>query len=200
MNDVQFSEIAVLILAAGSSTRMGKPKQLLPWRHKTLIEHAVDTARSLTKHFEVVLGAHAAKIKPLIPGERTTVNEKWAEGMGSSIVRGVTEIAAKYAPEAILIMVVDQPLLELEHYKNLIRTYRNHSNKICSSSYQRGPGVPALFPKVFFKELKKLGADFGARKLMEAHTSSVVMIETKGELIDLDTPDDYRLICSRFEE
>ena len=120
--------------------------------------------------------------------------------MGGSIACGVRSIEGKYTPEAILVMVADQPLLALEHYKGLILNFQKQPNKICSSSYQQRPGVPAIFPKPFFKELKKLGADFGARKFMEANASSVVMVETKGELIDLDTPEDYRLACSRLGE
>ncbi len=197
MSQVESSKIAVLILAAGNSRRMGQPKQLLPWGHTTLIEHAVRIARSLTDHFEVVLGSHAAEIKTYIPAGKMTLNERWQEGMGKSIAHGVTSIETKYAPEAILIMVMDQPLLELEHYKDLIRNYHNHSNKICASSYQQKPGVPAIFPKEFFKDLKKLRADFGARKLMKGYAPSLVMVKTKGQLIDLDTPEDYRLALSR---
>ncbi|MEM1260255.1 MAG: NTP transferase domain-containing protein, partial [Bacteroidota bacterium] len=125
MNEAGFSKIAILILAAGRSSRMGKPKQLLSWKKTTLIGNAVAIASSLTNHFLVVLGANALKIKPYVPEGKATLNEKWQEGMGSSLSHGVTALASKYEPRAILVMVADQPLLELEHYKGLIRSHQN---------------------------------------------------------------------------
>lgn len=198
MNKVPFSEMAILILAAGNSSRMGKPKQLLPWKQATLIEEAVHTAQSLTDSFEVVLGANAAQIIPYIPKGKATINKKWQEGMGGSIAYGVASIEEKYDPKAILVMVADQPFLALEHYRELMNHFGNNPTVMYSSSYDGRPGVPTLFPRFFFGELKKLGADYGARKLMEVNKDSVEMIETKGELIDLDTPEDYRLALSRL--
>lgn len=193
------SEIAILVLAAGSSSRMGRPKQLLPWKKVTLMEHAINTAYVLTDNFMVVLGANATKIRQYIQKENTIIHEEWQLGMGSSLAYGVRAIESKYDPEAILVMVVDQPLLRLEHYEGLVQCHQKNPNKICASTYEGIPGVPAIFPKQFFMDLKKLGADFGARKLLKIHKSSVLLVKTKGELIDLDTPEDYRSVISRLE-
>ena len=193
------SDIAVLLLAAGSSNRMGRPKQLLPWKKVTLIENTIGMASALTNNFMVVLGANATKIQAHIPKAKMTINKKWHLGMGSSLAHGVKTIESKYGPEAILVMVVDQPFLTLEHYKGLVQCHQKNPHKIYASNYRGVPGVPAIFPKQFFMELKKLGADFGARKLLKINESSVVIAETNGELIDLDTPEDYRSAISRLE-
>ena len=191
------NNVALLLLAAGNSTRMHQPKQVLPWKGSTLIENALKTAEELTDAYEVVLGAHLDEISPLVPTGKVVVNEQWHGGMGISLAKGVASLERKYDPTAILVMLVDQPFLELEHYLNLIRNQLQRPSHIFASTYNGQPGVPAIFPKSFFKELMTLGADFGAKKLMKRHKNVVECINTYGELIDLDTPEDYRLACSR---
>jgi len=200
MTEIKSLKISTLILAAGNSIRMGQPKQLLPWKHTNLIRHTITKAHYFSEQFVVVLGANAEKMQPHVPKDKWTINKEWQKGMGSSLSHGVDYLEKKYTPMAILVMVVDQPLLKLAHYKSLIAMHQKHPDKICSSNYKERPGVPAIFPQSFFKELKGLGADMGARKLMQLHRDAVVLVKTKGELMDLDTPEDYRSAFLRLGE
>lgn len=191
-------KLAACILAAGKANRMGSPKQLLAWQEHTLLEETIAMARNLTDSVFVVLGAHAQRIEETIDFSSVQIihNHQWANGMGTSLALGTEHIIEAMDPNAILVMLVDQPLLKLEHYKALVKTSNEQPNKIVSSTYEHGFGVPAVFPKQYFESLKKMGADFGARKFMKANNASVVGLETQGRLIDLDTPEDYRFALS----
>ena len=198
MNEHQPSELGILILAAGSSSRMGRPKQLLPWKKTTLLGHTIDLARCICEQYVVVLGAHADLIRPHVPKGKTLMNKNWQQGMGTSLAQGFAFLEESSSPTAILVLVVDQPLLDLDHFHALIAAHQNYPEKICASNYKGNPGVPAIFPKKFFESFKSLKADFGARKLMKSNKDSVVVIETKGQLLDLDTPETYHSAFSRW--
>lgn len=189
-------DIAVLILAAGSSSRMGRPKQLLTWKGGTLLGHSIKVAQVLTQNFVVVLGAHEKQISPLVPKKHVTVNSGWKIGIGSSIAHGVQFLEAKYEPHAVLIQLVDQPLLKLAHYKNLIHKHRANPSKIVCTAYTSRNGVPAIFPKRYFEELKRLNADFGARKFLNGIQHDILSLQPIGRLTDLDTPEDYDFLLS----
>ena len=198
MSKLASERLAVIILAAGEASRMGRPKQLLPWKNTTLLGNAINLAKSLTPDVLIVLGAHADQIKQHGLNTDFVTNEDWQSGMGSSLAYGVKQCTDRYEPAHILVMVVDQPLLGIEHYKHLWTLQLLSTNKIIASSYAKGAGVPAIFPKQFFESLMTLNADFGARKLMKAHKHSLVTVENKGETLDLDTPPDYESAFSRW--
>src|SRR5690606_34265487 len=167
--------IITIILAAGSSKRMGAVKQLLPWGGSTLIGHAIEQSlNSDANEVYVVLGAHYEQIKKKIDNYPVAIikNEGWESGMGTSISVAVNYILNKHKPlNGLLITLSDQPLIDYSHLNVLIKTFReNQFNLITAVQYGAKKGVPAVFPKAYFKHLLKLGQDFGARDLLNAST------------------------------
>jgi len=179
--------VSVIILAAGSSSRMGQSKQKLPWKNGTLLTHAITTALgSKAGKVYVVLGKDKDLAKDLPVS--VVVNDAWESGIGSSIKTGVN--AAKDA-EAILIMTCDMPFVTSQHLNNLIATKK----PIVASKYLDATGVPALFSKEMFDELMTIGDNEGARRIIEKYKSQIGTIVLKsGD--DLDTPEDYKKALS----
>lgn len=186
-------KIAVVILAAGASTRLGHPKQLLPYKGKTLIRHAAETAYD--GGYEpviVVTGAlHEQLLAELKEGHIEVIyNPNWQQGMSASIRTGV-EAAEKQEPDAVLIMLCDQPLITSEHLKALGTTFSSlEDGSIVATGYEHIAGVPALFPRKFFNSLKTLQGEQGARELLKVHQNSLVTVSFAGAAVDIDTPED----------
>lgn len=200
MNKKKPVDIALLVLAAGEASRMGRPKQLLSWNGATLLENAIIITQSLTQNYGVVLGAHYNQIAPLVSQSHIIYNANWRNGIGSSIACGVNALEQQYNPKAILIKLIDQPLLKKEHFENLINTHKTHPSQAICTAYASKNGVPAIFPKSYFAELKQLTHDFGARKLLANSKHKPIALDPNGKLIDLDTPADYdRLLRSSLE-
>ncbi len=187
-------KIAQLILAAGSSSRMGRPKQILPWKDTTLIGSAIEKSlllKEVTTY--VVLGANYDLIYNEIKDLPITVlnNVDWQLGMGSSIQYGINWIQQdKLSYDAVLISLVDQPLIEISHFNDLIITFKNTSNPIVASDLGDRIGVPALFDKSIFNELATLKEDFGARHLIKKYKNQVTSIPVI-EGADIDTIEQY---------
>ncbi|MDO6517878.1 nucleotidyltransferase family protein [Zobellia uliginosa] len=194
--------IAILILAAGASSRMGKPKQLLPWRGTTLLGHAIRTAKASKAVLTLtVLGANAEKIRPeMTEAFAFTENTAWESGMGSSIAHGTASLMASDKDiEGILIMLADQPLIE-EGYLNLLIDHSiRHKDKIIATTYKHRAGVPALFPKPYFEALLKLNKDFGAKQLLQEAGSHVIRVSAGQNIIDIDTSEDYEQLKHKNE-
>lgn len=187
-------KLAVIILAAGSSTRMGRPKQLLPWGEGTLLSHAIDQARSIDGAVVVVLGAHYTIIKEHLSGVevRTVFNAAYRSGLGSSIATGIS--AVKSEPQAFtaaLFMLVDQPSVDAALLRRIVDAHLAEGDKIIATAYPRRLGVPALFPEAFFPQLLTLGGDAGAGELLNAIGSGVLTISPPSRIYDIDTPEDY---------
>src|SRR5690606_24863296 len=165
--------IITIILAAGSSKRMGAIKQLLPWNNSTLTGHAIEQAlNSDVTQVYVVLGAHYEQIKKKIDNYPVTIikNENWESGMGASISVAVNYILNKNIPvDVLLIMLSYQPLVNYTHLNTLTATFKK-GNCNCITAVQYGPknGVPAIFPKAYFKHLSELYEDFGARNILNS--------------------------------
>lgn len=180
--------VAVIILAAGSSSRMGQSKQLLPWKNKTLLTHAINTAvESRAGHVYVVLGDNSENHKNSIKDLPVSVvmNDDWRKGMGSSIKAGLR--AAKDT-EAVLIMVCDMPFVTSDHLNNMIEHYRKTDQKVIASKYLDTIGVPSLFDKSRFDDLFKIDDAEGAKKIILENNPSIILLPS-GQ--DLDTPEDY---------
>jgi molybdenum cofactor cytidylyltransferase len=185
----------IVILAAGTSARMGRPKQLLPYKGKTLLQHALDEARSANASAVVVVfGAMADVLLSQTDTKRTTVviNNDWQEGMASSIRAGVSALLKEMpAAEAAILMLCDQPFVSANVLDELISTNRNTGKPIIASNYGDVLGPPALFHKSFFTELMLLEADAGARKIIQQHQERVATVFFPGGHIDIDRMEDY---------
>lgn len=175
-------KVAAIILAAGASTRMGQPKQLLKLGGVRLLERAVDVAAQAgCEPVVVVLGASADEILAECALDQATVviNPEWCEGMAASIRRGLRQVDGQC--DAALLMVCDQPAATSDHLRKLVDRC---TELPVASSYAGRRGVPACFPASYFGELLMLCGDAGARHLLE----SAPAIELAGGELDIDTP------------
>ncbi|MEZ2414271.1 NTP transferase domain-containing protein [Muriicola sp. E247] len=188
-------KIAALILAAGSSSRMGRTKQLLPWGNSTLLGNAVSTVHeSGLEEILVILGAKAKTIKASLDSMpcQIVVNSEWEEGLGSSIRTGVSHILTSASlPDGILIMLADQPFINADYLKKLIHHFKKGNEGIICSDYGKKLGVPAIFSNKYFKKLQGLSGDSGAGGIIEIHRDDSYGLEAGKITIDLDTHEDY---------
>jgi molybdenum cofactor cytidylyltransferase len=195
------AEIPILLLAAGSSSRMGQPKQLLPWGIQTLIEHQILTLLATGYPVNVVIGSNLELILPVI--EKLPVgifiNTDWESGMGSSISFGIRQIIQKF-PEAegVLITLLDQPLLTTSYFQKMLGTSKPGLQQILSSRSSSGwTGVPVLFDKCYFKELTELKKDEGAKKITKCHEEKVILLDGGELLEDMDTQEAYQRLLEK---
>lgn len=187
--------IPAIVLAAGASRRLGRPKQLLEIEAETLLCRAIRMAREAgADPVLVVLGASAETISGSVPLEQTIVvlNCEWEEGIASSIRAGirVTVSCASDAPGVIL-MTCDQPRLSSGHLRTLIERFRGSSESaIAASTYGGVRGTPAVLPRGAFPRLLALQGDKGARSILADPQQAVVELPFEGGEIDIDTPAD----------
>lgn len=190
-------QVPAILLAAGASTRLGQPKQLLrlpAFDRKTLLDHTVASARaSGAVPIFVVLGAHAEEI--ILECDLLDCilvhNEAWAEGMASSLRVGIAAVL-EHAPAAsgATVLVCDQPGLSAEHLVRLLDAHKEDGNRITASRYAGRTGVPAIFPRGLFPSLLALQGDQGARALLQQSGAVVQAIDFPGGELDLDSPED----------
>ena len=186
---------ALILLAAGASTRMGRPKQLLPmYGNRPLLRHVVESAlMEPVSPVIVVLGANAAQIAPCLDGlpVRIVVNPDWAEGMGTSLRRGIEELAKCTPPvDSVIVALADQPDILTGHLTKLIETQRTTGRPIIASECEGVRGPPVLFTAKHFPALRALRGDTGARALLREHAHEVAAVPLPAAR-DLDTPADY---------
>ena len=190
------ANIAVLIPAAGNSSRMGRPKQLLPWKESTLLGKCIHIAKSITDKIVIVNGAYKEEIEAEVKkfNVETVHNLNWREGIGNSIAFGVNHIVEKYQGiDGILIVLPDQPFVTTVYLKAMVEMFSDYHNSILATQYNRmNHGVPVMFPKRYFEELKKLTGDKGAKTILEKYNDNVVSITPEFKLKDIDTVDDYQ--------
>ena len=189
-------QCAIIILAAGASSRLGTPKQLLVYHQNTLLEHSIAAALlSVAQQVVVVLGAGAANVQPGIRDAKLVfiINEAWQEGMASSIRCGLNYLLEQSPTlQAVIFMVCDQPYISCELLDNLVTLQQQTGSAIVASQYAETKGIPALFSKALFPELLQLQGDAGARKLLMRHP--VVTIPFPLGNIDIDTAADYQAL------
>lgn len=192
------SNIAIVVVAAGSASRMGQIKQLLPWGSGTLLEHTLHTLKEIKTHdIILVLGSNAEKIqqKTNLEGINVVTNPNWEKGIGNSIACGVKytlDLSKTY--DGVLVCLADQPLLTSIYYSGLIEDFKQEPDKIIATVYDKGAGVPAIFPATLFKELTLLNGDFGAKSILRSKQNTV-RLKNAGKLIaDIDTVDDYNFL------
>ena len=194
--------VPIILLAAGGSSRMGQPKQLLRWGNQTLIEHQIHTVTKTGSPVNVVLGSNANLVIPVIEkyGINIFNNENWKNGMGSSIALGVQQITTKF-PEAdgILIALLDQPLISVSHFKKMTDIFLPGKRQIVISQSSSGwRGVPVLFDSFYFEELKQLKGDEGARQLTVKYKNEITTVECGDQTDDMDTPEKYQDLVKRY--
>lgn len=183
----------IIILAAGSSSRMGKAKQNLLFKGQTLLQTAIKTAIAANCcSAVVVLGANYDLIAPTIIDQPIHIfkNENWEAGMGSSISYGLSELLKIQSEiSSALFMLTDQPLIQPDLINMLIS--KAAVGKIIASSYNETLGPPVLFDKAFFNELLATQGNEGAKKLLQKHPEAILLVPFPSGAFDIDTPEDY---------
>lgn len=183
---------STIILAAGTSSRLGTPKQLLQFNGDSLLNNAIKAAKQANAtETVVVLGAAAEVLKDEIKDKDVTVllNTQFTEGMASSIRCGLQYLKDK--TDHILLMVCDQPHVNAAHISTLIKKQQVTGAKIVASFYADRKGVPALFDKTIFPELLALHGDTGAKHIIEKYADAAVVPFSEGA-VDIDTEEAYR--------
>jgi molybdenum cofactor cytidylyltransferase len=187
--------VAAIILAAGASSRLGQPKQLLIHGGETLIERAIRLASEAgATPVIAVLGAHSERIYAAVPLNHAipVINSGWEQGIGTSIQAGLRAVE-DCAPQSsgALILGCDQPRLTVGHLRALLEAFAAYSAPaIVASAYAGITGIPIVFPREVFAELRALSGDQGARTLLKQPVFPLIALPFPGGEIDIDVPDD----------
>ena len=186
-------QFAIVVLAAGSSSRMGQTKQLLPLENTTLLRHTVSEALCVINDVVVVLGADYEKIRDDLKDIPVDIvhNSEWEVGMSSSIRSGVLFLSEQKSPDAIIIMVADQPFVSSSLLIDMMAAYERTGKMIVACSYNKTVGVPALFDKSFFECLMTMEGQSGAKKIITDHMNQTHTVPFPNGNIDIDTKEDY---------
>lgn len=183
-----------VILAAGASVRLGRPKQLLEIDGQPLVARAATAALAAGAHpVVVVLGANAEQIRPALNGLKVVValNPGWSEGMASSVRAGLQALgAADPKIDAVLLTVCDQPAFNADVIQRLLGGLQTSGRGIAAARYAGRNGVPALFRREHFYALAALKGDQGARALLNGNPDGVLSFDLPELALDLDTPED----------
>ena len=184
----------IVLLAAGASSRMGAPKQLLKVKGISLIRRAAEQALdSGCQPVVVVLGANADLIAPELDGLTIdiAVNRDWKMGMSSSILCGLKSLlCANPTLESVILFLADQPNITATSLRRLTTAHVQSGSQLVAAAYSGPIGTPALFSRIHFNELLQIEGQGGAKSLLERHAPCVLPIEFPEAACDLDTPED----------
>ncbi len=187
--------IIAVVLAAGESRRMGMPKPLLRCGDTTFLGRIVSTlGRSSVDRVTVVLGSKAAAVQGAIDlsGVQVVINNDYRDGQLSSLLAGLRSVPQD--TEAILVCLVDNPLITTATVDQLIDRYRQTRSPIVVPVFGARRGHPALFAREVFPDLLQAPSQEGARFVLRSNADRVCEMETsdKTVLVRIETPDDYR--------
>lgn len=198
MVNTKIGNCALVILAAGTSSRLGSPKQLLPFKGKNLLKHSVDVALETgCQSVFVILGANSDLIRKELNEKPVIIieNSHWKEGMASSIRCGLENIKNTILrPDCVIFMVCDQPFVSSSLLLSLLEKRLETGMPIVASSYDDKIGTPALFHKSFFPALLELKGDKGARNLIRENSEKVAIVPFPEGKTDIDTVSDYEFL------
>jgi molybdenum cofactor cytidylyltransferase len=190
--------VAAVILAAGGSSRLGRPKQLLTFRGETLVRRAVRAAAEAgCDPVIVVVGDLGDAIRiELQPTSAIIVeNPDWQRGLGTSIRRGLQEVVGSI--DAVVLLTCDQPLVDKAVIAELIAMSEKTGKPMVASSYANTLGVPALFDRSCFADLLALPDDSGAKTLIAARPNDVAAVAFEPGALDIDTPEDFERLTAK---
>lgn len=187
-----------IILAAGASTRLGRPKQLLRFGGRSLLQRTIAAVRGApVRRVVVVLGAAAPRIREHIAADDVELveNVDWPAGMGGSIAAGMRALGDE--PDAVLVTLCDQPLLSSAHIVSLIALVRQSQACIVASRYGEDTfGAPVVFTRAVFGELRALPPSSGAKAVIGRHWDVTELAPFADGAIDIDTEGDYRRLLA----
>jgi molybdenum cofactor cytidylyltransferase len=200
---VTIGALGAVVLAAGGSTRLGRPKQLVVHDGRPLVVRAADAARRAgTNPVVVVLGAEADAVRAVLADLPVVqvVNARWADGMGTSVAEGMRAII-EHAPalRGVLLLLADQPLVDHAALARLLARWGEADISagdgdahvtIAAAAYAGTVGVPAVFGRAHFDSLRSLAPDAGAAALLRATGARVLRVPMPEAATDIDTPVD----------
>jgi molybdenum cofactor cytidylyltransferase len=186
-----------VILAAGTSSRLGRPKQLLELRGRPLLQHAVDAASEAgLDEILVVLGHEAGEVAAALSlpeAGRSVVNPNYVEGQSSSLRAGL--LAVSVEARAAVVLLGDQPAISPAAIRAVVSTYEETGGPVVQAAYGGRPGHPVLFDRRIWPEIETVEGDVGARDILSVHPEWVTMVDVGGDPpLDVDTWGDYRRI------
>lgn len=209
--------VAVIVLAAGTSSRLGQPKQLLELAGKPVIRHVVDAAMAAdVGPVVVVTGAVSREVERAVPHKgrsaglldvrtsphlggrydalvRFVHNPDFAEGQGTSLARGVSSLADEI--DACVVILGDQPRISPAAIGDVVAAWRSNRVDVVQAKYADGYGHPVLFDRVCFGELAELSGDVGGKEVVKAHRQSRMVVPVSGKIpADIDTVEDWESI------
>jgi len=189
----QTAGVAAVILAAGQSRRMGRPKQLVRVAGKTLLEHTIANVGATGVHeIALVLGAGADEIRNqlMLKGVKVVVNPEFQQGMGTSIGAGLRALSP--TATAALIVLADQPFVQPATLDQLIACYAKEKPQIVIPVFKGFRGNPVLLDRSVFPEVMGLTGDVGCRAIFGEHTQGIhkLAVDDVGVLLDADTTED----------
>jgi molybdenum cofactor cytidylyltransferase len=189
--------ISAILLAAGESKRMGRPKQMLEWQGKTILLHVLkNLINSDVDEILLVLGHEAEQIRRSLPEFpiKIVINPNYERGMASSLRQGLLVMDPR--SEAFLVLLADQPGIGPEIINRVIRDFQQADPKrgICRPVYRGLQGHPVLIGIKYLQEALQLQGDVGARQILINHPDDILEIEVDKDvvLMDMDTPEEYR--------
>jgi molybdenum cofactor cytidylyltransferase len=192
--------VGAVILAAGSSSRMGRPKQTLQYKGQSLLRRVTIAALEATcRPVVVVTGAHAElsrrELDQLVV--REAFNPDWETGMGSSVRAGIEGlISIDAGVTAAVLLLCDQPHVTSDFIARLLAAHHTTGRPIVASAYGESFGVPALFTRRLFTELTQLAGSSGAKEIIKRHALKTHFLPFREGAVDVDTPDDFARVIA----
>lgn len=185
----------IVILAAGNSSRLGHPKQLLEYKNSTLLKNTIAAALSVPDSIIIlVTGSNSDIIEKSLNCDEIKIcfNSDWQSGMSTSIAKGLKELLL-LCPDckSCIFAVCDQPYLTTAVFEDLIDHYQNSEKGIAASAYSETLGTPVLFNEKYFDQLLQLEGHEGAKKIIRRFIDDVVAVPFENGNIDIDTIEDY---------
>ena len=193
------ADVAGVLLAAGASTRLGRPKQLLPYRGRTLLRHAAEVGLAAgLSPLVVVLGAEAGALRRELDGLGAQVaeNPRYQEGQSTSLRAGLAALPP--AVGAVVLLLVDMPLVDAPLVRALVDAWRASGAPIVRPAFQGRPGNPVLFAATLLPELAAAEGDEGGRAVLRRHAAAVelVPVDTPAVVQDIDTWEAYQALLA----
>ena len=176
-----------LILAAGESSRLGQPKQLVQCQGLSLLRMTESKVNQVVSDTWVVLGYQANLCAKEIKAAKVIINEDWRAGQRRSLHAGLAQAIS--GADAVLVTVCDQPRIGVTHYQKMVQQAQNHPELIIASTYQNTVGVPVIYPLAHCRALLT-NPDLSGAQYLRHHKPSIHQIPCESAAFDVDTPDD----------
>ena len=184
-----------ILLAAGESKRMGKPKELMPFGQSSIVEQTIDNLLgSAVNEVIVVIGHRAEEVIRLIATRpvKLAVNPNYKQGMSTSIIAGLNLVDSQ--AQAVMLALGDQPAIDSQTINRLIKAFYTHDKGIAIPTYQGRRGHPIIFAVKYKEKLLELKGDIGGRQIVKDHPDDILEVAVNSEsiLTDIDTISDYQ--------